>query len=111
MRKGYFRVEGIDDTFEGFAKGESWCGFAVPYFTQDMAQEIVKLDANAEVRIYEAVRLIKSGLVTDGAHHKQWYLDQALQHLLGGAEYERWRTEIESEIADEQFPYDTGIAG
>lgn len=43
----------------------------------------------------------------DGAHHKQWVIDQALRHLLGD-EYAEW---VANRNADKDYePWDVGIA-
>lgn len=33
--------------------------------------------------------IIKEALMTDGAHHKQWYLDQLLRKLIDEKEYDK----------------------
>lgn len=35
--------------------------------------------------------VVLDALVTDGGHHKQWYLDQILRKLIGQKEYEDLR--------------------
>jgi len=49
----------------------------------------------------ETVKIILEGLITDGAHHKQWYLEQVLQSLVEPEYYETCRKE---------FEWDEGIA-
>ncbi len=35
----------------------------------------------------------KYGMI-DGAHHKQWVIDQMVQALLGSADYQRWLEKV-----------------
>ena len=46
------------------------------------------------------------GLLTDGDHHKQWCLNEALKLLLGEENYEKYRREL----ADEDYEFEEGIA-
>jgi len=48
--------------------------------------------ALAEQSINEALEIVEKYGSTDGAHHKQWVIDQMVRKLLG-TEYERWRSE------------------
>jgi hypothetical protein len=52
-----------------------------------------------------AVEIIERYGMIDGAHHKQWILDQILRTLLGDG-YEKW---IEKYNVPEYQPWDTGI--
>ena len=44
-------------------------------------------------RITEAIMTIAEDGMTDGAHHKQWVLDQVVRKLFGGdpIQYRAWR--------------------
>jgi hypothetical protein len=42
----------------------------------------------SEFQVNEIVSALTSGLAFDGGHHKQYYLDRALYHLLGKEKYE-----------------------
>ena len=44
----------------------------------------------------------------DGAHHKQWVIDQMLQKLMGQDKYKEWRDKMDSDPDYE--PWDVGIA-
>ena len=56
-------------------------------------------------RINSAVSLINELGDIDGAHHKQWLLDQVVRCLLDD-EYDAWAKAIDAE----GFYWDTGIA-
>lgn len=46
--------------------------------------------------ILEAIReACAAALTTDGAHHKQWYLEQILQEIVSEEEYEDMRRELD----------------
>jgi len=58
------------------------------------------------------VDLIHQYGMIDGAHHKQWLLDQVL-HIILGAKYDEWLNEMNSETDNEGNKYedwDIGIA-
>ena len=47
---------------------------------------------------------------TDGAHHKQWLLDQIVREITG-KDYEKWVSEYEDgEDGPETYLWDKGIA-
>jgi len=54
----------------------------------------------------KAIELIQQYGGIDGAHHKQWVLDQVLRLLMGDISYAAWVEESE----DEGYDWDTGIA-
>lgn len=56
----------------------------------------------------KAARLIARYGMIDGAHHKQWLLDQVLRTILTADEYSSWREEMDSD--PEYEPWDEGIA-
>lgn len=56
-------------------------------------------------RVDEAMGLISRYGYIDGAHHKQWVLDQVARALLGPEAYERW-----AEADEDGGEWDTGIA-
>lgn len=58
----------------------------------------------------EALAIIEQYGMTDGAHHKQWVLDQVLRALLGPALYARWVADYNAATAGEGDPWDPGIA-
>jgi hypothetical protein len=58
-------------------------------------------------RIEEALGLILSYGGIDGAHHKQWTLDQVVQTLCTKEEYEAWLAVYEE---DGEYEWDRGIA-
>lgn len=73
----------------------------------DMASLCAKV-RELDERIERAVaRAFQSGMV-DGAHHKQWCMDQMLRELLGDGYTERVKREYAT--APDHDPWDTGIA-
>jgi len=64
----------------------------------------------ADERISDATDLAFQYAGIDGAHHKQWVIDQMLRKLLGSEEYGFWVLRWESEGVDETDKWDTGIA-
>lgn len=67
----------------------------------------------ADERIAEAVDLAHQFGGIDGAHHKQWVIDQMLRKLLGAEEYDGWvlRWKADVDPATEDFDeWDTGVA-
>jgi len=49
----------------------------------------------------------------DGAHHKQWVIDQMLRRLMSDAEYDKFVSESDkgpNGEADYYMPWDKGIA-
>lgn len=62
--------------------------------------------------VYERIRnaaeiATRFGMI-DGAHHKQWVIDQMLRAMLGEAEYVAWVKEMNAD--PEYTPWDTGIS-
>lgn len=58
-----------------------------------------------------ALELISSYGGIDGAHHKQWVLDQVVRVLLGPGAYERWVIEQKAgEDGPNTYSWDGGIA-
>lgn len=47
-----------------------------------------------EPKVEEAIEHILNGLNTDGAHHKQWDLEQALISLVGQERVDQMKLEI-----------------
>lgn len=75
-----------------------------------------------EDRIDAAVEVISRYGMFDGAHHKQWVLDQAVRAMLGEEGYEQWVKEMNTDSEDydgldpddpdyepEYEPWDVGI--
>jgi len=52
----------------------------------------------------EVIDLATNGLLTDGAHHKQWYLEQIL--IAFGADLDN----LSKELKEEGYSWDRGIA-
>jgi hypothetical protein len=46
-------------------------------------------EAEGESQIQKVARLAVEGLFVDGGHHKQWYLEQILQTLMGERKFEK----------------------
>jgi hypothetical protein len=51
-----------------------------------------------EERIKNAMDVINSYGYIDGAHHKQWIIDQIARSLLGPCDYEAWAAEEEWDV-------------
>ena len=63
-----------------------------------------------KLRLGRALAIIKDYGGTDGAHHKQWVLDQVVQALTD-LEYEAWVKEFEAgEDGPHTYEWDKGIA-
>jgi hypothetical protein len=63
-------------------------------------------------RIEQAIDVASQYGMIDGAHHKQWVIDQMIRTLLGD-QYQVWRTEYDAAVDDEgneYDPWDEGIA-
>ena len=55
-----------------------------------------------------ALDLISEYGEIDGAHHKQWLLDQVVRMLTGNEyEYDRW---VESHLKETEYQWDEGVA-
>lgn len=65
-------------------------------------------ERTTEHRIADAADVIAKYGMTDGAHHKQWVLDQAVRAMLGPVGYAAWLAEQNSD--PDYAPWDTGIA-
>lgn len=65
------------------------------------------------LRIDEALDLIESYGGIDGAHHKQWVLDQVVRKLCGSEEsYQAWLDNYQGEADEEgytEYEWDVGI--
>lgn len=68
---------------------------------------------NLQQKIYDALTLIERYGGTDGAHHKQWVLDQVVRTLIGDDDdYYAWCKEYSGDTEDEDYydEWDKGIA-
>jgi hypothetical protein len=66
------------------------------------------MESNAN-KIHEALELIKNFGGTDGAHHKQWVLDQVV-HILA-PDYNEWLLEYQwGEDGPNTYEWDDGVA-
>lgn len=74
---------------------------------------VVSMDSNLSDtdRIEQALDVASRYGMIDGAHHKQWVMDQMIRALLGD-EYQVWRTEFDHYVndAEDYPPWDEGIA-
>jgi hypothetical protein len=59
-------------------------------------------------RITKAVYIATRHGMTDGAHHKQWVIDQMLRALFGDEKYNEWLDVTNSN--PDYDPWDQGIA-
>ena len=64
-----------------------------------------------EERVDEALAFLGQGNV-DGAHHKDWIIDQLLRILVGSEEdYEKWVKDFcDGEDGPETYAWDEGVA-
>ena len=63
----------------------------------------------SDEKIEKALELIHSDGGIDGAHHKQWVLDQLVRILSN--DYEQWvRSYMDGEDGPETYKWDEGIA-
>lgn len=44
MKKSLFTIDGFEAIFEGYTQGQHWNGWACPYFTKEMADEIIRIN-------------------------------------------------------------------
>jgi len=58
--------------------------------------------ADLAARINAALEVVDAHGHHDGAHHKQWVVDQMLRALLGEGEYRAWRHRYEAPTEDYQ---------
>ena len=66
--------------------------------------------ADLVARIREALELAEGLGAVDGAHHKQWVIDQMVRSLLGQF-YASWVEEFcDGEDGPHTYEWDTGIA-
>lgn len=79
----------------------------------DYEAEITRLkrmNENMDLRIAGALGVIHKFGGTDGAHHKQWLLDQVLQSLTASG-YKAWVKDFEhGEDGPHSYEWDQGIA-
>ena len=67
---------------------------------------------NAQESIKKALEIIAECGSIDGAHHKQWVLDQVVRQLTGD-KYQDWCSqfdEVDENGEQIYFPWDQGIA-
>jgi hypothetical protein len=62
----------------------------------------------AERSVNAAIAVAARYAGIDGAHHKQWVIDQMLRSLMGTDEYASWRLDRDAEKDYEQW--DEGVA-
>lgn len=44
MKKSLFTIDGFEAIFEGYTQGQHWNGWACPYFTKKVADEIMRVN-------------------------------------------------------------------
>lgn len=67
FRPGRFRIDGLPGTYDGFTRGETWNGFAIPYFplaearrvADDYAAQPAGLDGQTEAEYDEDRDLVR----------------------------------------------------
>lgn len=62
----------------------------------------------AAKRMDAAIEVIERYGMIDGAHHKQWVMDQVVRALLGEPGYAEWVADYNSQ--EDYAPWDPGIA-
>lgn len=68
------------------------------------------VEVDCQVRDSNALIVIEMYGGIDGAHHKQWVIDQVVRALTGGR-YEEWVAEMKNgEDGPETYEWDEGIA-
>lgn len=66
---------------------------------------------NQDERVINTLLVAENYAMEDGAHHKQWVIDQMLRILLGLAEYREWVDRYNAfSIANDYEVWDEGIA-
>lgn len=65
---------------------------------------------DAEARIEAAMKVVDQYAMTDGAHHKQWVIDQIVRALTSDG-YEDWVGDYNAYAEQGDYsPWDAGIA-
>lgn len=59
----------------------------VKRFTENGLGDIEEVKDQSESQVAVAIQLALDGMFTDGAHHKQWYLNQIVKALMTPGEY------------------------
>lgn len=49
---------------------------------------------------YQVYMLLLKGLHVDGAHHKQYYLEEVLKRIIGGEEVKKLKSSLNSNWAE-----------
>ena len=77
LHKSQFSLDDRDETFEGYTAGHTWNGWACPYFTAAVAQQLVDLWTKAESATlhasYDAISDTYSFLDEDGMDEPDTY--------------------------------------
>lgn len=69
---------------------------------------VIMNDIHGKCKIDLATRVASRFGMIDGAHHKQWVIDQMLQAILSEKEYQTWLSQMNSD--KDYDPWDPGIA-
>lgn len=69
MEKAIFVIDGINDAFIGFTKGETWNGFACPYFSYDEATRIMHQYKQFPMQSMVYIKSDDCFLCYDGRYH------------------------------------------
>lgn len=63
-----------------------------------------------EDRIEAAIKVAEQYADIDGAHHKQWTINEMLRALMGKDGFTQWLAKVNAEGAEEYGEWDLGIA-
>lgn len=80
-----------------------------PYWRREGLTEPPTVGLSLAERAERAARVAHRFGMIDGAHHKQWVIDQMLREMLGEEGYGAWLAEMNS-FVPEYLPWDPGIA-
>lgn len=81
-----------------------------PQDYEKLIRDLQRQNESLDLRIAGALGVIHKFGSTDGAHHKQWLLDQVLQSLTASG-YKAWVKEFQNgEDGPNSYEWDQGIA-
>lgn len=61
---------------------------------------------------FTLIGLLSEALYCEGGHHKQWYIEQALENVMGTKRYNTFKKkleEVEVDDGEEEYPWEKGI--
>ena len=108
LRKTWFQIDGLEGKFEGYTKGQFWNGWAVPYFTNEVADEIMEAMSNDTNNVVQYHPRLDAYLVyLEGSDEIEEYpaceeIDDEALYSIGGGSW-TWEEDTE-EDEDEDEP-------